>query len=126
MNLKRFDVLLDNKLSVIRFYLSLFFLLVFYWRVIRVVVLLHPPIFISNEMEGRNVRFSMKRKRQCGRIVFCMNLAQLFILSYVTTPWMMFPFKNSRALFCFSSTIDEHTNTAHLIEWFFSNETVTH
>ena len=38
----------------------------------------------------------------------------------------MFLFKNSRALFCFSSTTDEHTDTAHLIEGFFSNEAVTH
>ena len=34
--------------------------------------------------------------------------------------------QNSHALFCFSSTIDEHTDTAYLIEGFFSNETVTH
>ena len=39
---------------------------------------------------------------------------------------MMFPFKKSRALFCFSSTIDEHTDTVHLTELFFSYETVTH
>ena len=38
----------------------------------------------------------------------------------------MFPFKNSRALICFRSTTDEHTDTVHLIEGFFSNETVTH
>ena len=30
----------------------------------------------------------------------------------------VFPFKNTRALFCFSSTIDENTNTVHLIERF--------
>ena len=28
------------------------------------------------------------------------------------------PFENTRALFCFSSTIDENTDTAHLIEGF--------
>ena len=28
------------------------------------------------------------------------------------------PFKNARALFCFSSAIDENTDTAHLIEVF--------
>ena len=38
----------------------------------------------------------------------------------------MFPFKNTRALFCFSSTIDENTDTVHLIEGCFSNETVQH
>ena len=30
----------------------------------RVVVLLDPSIFISNEMEEGNVRFSMKKKEQ--------------------------------------------------------------
>ena len=30
----------------------------------------------------------------------------------------VFPFKITRALFCFSSTIDENTNTVHLIERF--------
>ena len=30
----------------------------------------------------------------------------------------MIPFKYTRALFCFSSTIDENTDTAHLIEGF--------
>ena len=38
----------------------------------------------------------------------------------------MFPFKNTRALICFSWTIAENTDTVHLIEGFFSNETVTH
>ena len=28
------------------------------------------------------------------------------------------PFKNARALFCFSSTIDENIDTVHLIEVF--------
>ena len=83
------------------------------------VVLLDPSMFIGTEMEGGNLRLYMKRKRQHSRIAFCMNLAQLFILSYLATPWMMFPFKNSRALFCFSSTTDEHTDTVHLIEGFF-------
>ena len=35
------------------------------------------------------------------------------------------PFENIRALFCFISTIDENTDTVHLIEGN-SNETVTH
>ena len=30
----------------------------------------------------------------------------------------MFPSKNTRALICFSSTIDENTDTVHLIEGF--------
>ena len=37
----------------------------------------------------------------------------------------MFAFKDSRALICSSSTTDEHADTVHLIEGFFSNETVT-
>ena len=51
----------------------------------RVVVLLDPSIFIGNEIEDGNVRFFKKRKRQWSRIAFCVNLAQLFILSYLTT-----------------------------------------
>ena len=98
-------------------------------------------------MEDGNVRFSMKRKGQytahvfscefCeifkntffsehvratisgySRIEFCVNIAQLVILSYPTTPRKMFPFKNTRTLFSFSSTIDENTDTVHLIEEF--------
>ena len=30
----------------------------------------------------------------------------------------MSPFKNTHALFCFSSTIDKNTDTVHLIEGF--------
>ena len=30
----------------------------------------------------------------------------------------MFPFKNTHALICFSSTIDENTDTVYLIEGF--------
>ena len=98
-------------------------------------------------MEGGNVRFSMKRKGQytahvffcefCeifkkkfflehiratiseySRIEFCVNIAQLIILSYPTTPRKMFPFKNTRAILSFSSTIDGNTDTVHLIEGF--------
>ena len=69
-------------------------------------------------MEDGSVRFFMKRKEECSRIAFCVNLDQLFILSNLTTPWKIFPFKDSRALFCFSSTIDENTDTVHLIEVF--------
>ena len=56
----------------------------------RVVVLLDPSIFIGNEMEDGNVRFSIKKKGPYSMIAFCVNLAQLFILSYLTTPWKMF------------------------------------
>ena len=82
----------------------------------RVVVLLDPSIFIGNEMEDGNVRFSIKKKGPYSMIAFCVNLAQLFILSCLTTPWKMFPFKNTRSLFCFSSAIDENTDTVHLVE----------
>ena len=44
---------------------------------IRVAVVLDPSIFIRNELEDGNVRFSMKRKGQYRRIAFCVNLAQL-------------------------------------------------
>ena len=98
-------------------------------------------------MEDGNVRFSMKRKGQytvhvfscefCeifkkiyysehvratvseySRIEFCVNIAQLIILSYPTTPQKMFPFKSTRALFYFSSTIDGNTDAVQLIEGF--------
>ena len=99
-------------------------------------------------MEDGNVRFSMKRKgrytvhvsfcefceifkktsfqenvrttvSEYSRIEFCMNIAQLIILSYPATQRKIFPFKNTRALFSFSSTIDGNTDTVHLIEGFF-------
>ena len=111
--------------SLFCFFFCLFFVEEERWP-IQVVGVLDPSIFIGNEMEDGNVRFSMKRKRQCSRIAFCVNLSQVFVLSYLTTPWMMLLFKNSCALLCFSSTIGKHTDTAHLIEWLFSNETVTH
>ena len=70
-------------------------------------------------MEDGNVRFSMKKKGQYSKIAFYANLAKLFILSsYLTTPWKMFPFKNTRDLFCFNSNVDENTATVHLIERF--------
>ena len=69
-------------------------------------------------MEDGNIRFYMKGKGQYSMIAFYMNLAQLFIHSYLTTPWKIFPSKNTRALICFSSTIDENTDTVHLIEGF--------
>ena len=96
-------------------------------------------------MEDGKVRFSMKRKgwytahvfscefceifkiffsehvratvSEYSRIEFCVNIAQLIILSYPTTPQKMFSFKNTRALF-FSSTIDGNADTVHLIEDF--------
>ena len=120
MNLKRFDVLLDNKLTVIRWYLFCFLLLFIEderWP-IGVVVLLDPSIFTENWIEDENVKFYMKRKGQYNTIAFFVNLAQLFIFSYLTTPWRMFPSKKIRALICFSSTIDENADTVHLTEGF--------
>ena len=35
---------------------------------------------------SQELRFSIKRKGKYSRIPFCVNLAQLFILSYLTTP----------------------------------------
>ena len=67
-------------------------------------------------MEDGNASFYMKRKEQRSTIAFCLNLAQLFLLSYLTTPSKMFPSKNTCALICFSSAVDENTNTIHLIE----------
>ena len=53
-----------------------------------------------------------------SRIEFCVNIAQLIILSYPATPRKMFHFKSTHALFYFSSTIDGNTDTVHLIEGF--------
>ena len=66
-------------------------------------------------MEDGNLRFFMKRKGQYSGIAFCVNLAQLFILSYLKIPWNMFSFKNTHTLICFSSTIDENTDSVHWI-----------
>ena len=74
---------------------------------------------IGNKMEGNSERFSVKE--QYSRIAFCVKITQLFILSYLTTPCkvlLYIPFKNTRALFCINSTIDENTDTVHLIEGF--------
>ena len=61
-----------GQLFVIRFFLG-FFCLFFVeekrW-LIRVVVPLHHSIFIEDEMEDGNVRFSMERKGQYSRIAF--------------------------------------------------------
>ena len=100
-------------------------------------------MFIGNEMEGGNVRFSMKRNghvffcesceifkktfflehiratvSEYSRIEFCVNIAQLIILSYPATPRKMFHFKSTHTLFYFSSAIDGNTDTVHLIEGF--------
>ena len=72
-------------------------------------------------MEDGNVRFYVKGKVQHSRIAFCLNLAQLFIL-YPTTPWKIFPSKNTRALICFSSTIDENTDTVNWRICFLMNQ----
>ena len=53
-----------------------------------------------------------------SRIEFCVNIAQLIILSYPATPRKMFHFKSTHALFYFSSTIGGNTDTVHLIEGF--------
>ena len=87
-------------------------------------------------MDDGKVRFSMKRKgqytthvfscefceifkniffaehvwvtvSQYRRIAFCVNIAQLIILSYPTVRRKMFAFKNTRALFSFSSLLME-------------------
>ena len=89
-------------------------------------VLLDPSIFIETSMGDGNVWFYMKRKGQYSTIAFCINLAQLFILSYLTIPWKMFPSENTHCLICFSSTIDENNDPVHLIEGFVSKETVSH
>ena len=60
----------------------------------------------------------MKKKGQYSTIVFCVDLAQLFILSYLTTTCKMFPSKNTRGLICFTSTNDENTDTVYLIKGF--------
>ena len=75
---------------------------------------------IGNEMEDVNVRFSIRRKGQYSRIAFCVKITQLFILSYLTTPlkMLLYPFLETRPLFIFSSSIDENTDTVHLIEVF--------
>ena len=66
-------------------------------------------------MEDGNIRFSITRKGQVSRIAFCANLAHLFILSYLTTLRKIFL---SHALICFTSSIDENTDTVHLIDGF--------
>ena len=55
MNLKRFDVLFDNKLSIIRLYLFLFFDLFFFLLKSKGDVLLDPSILLGNKSrESRN------------------------------------------------------------------------
>ena len=41
---------------------------------------------IGNKMQDGNVRFSMKRKGQYSRTVFCLKTTQLFILSCSMKP----------------------------------------
>ena len=119
MNLKRFDVLLDNKLSVMRWYIFCF--LLFFWRgkMTNTSTSSLRSFHIDRKLNGRQkCKLLHVEEGTVSTIAFCVNLAQLFILSYLTTPWKMFSFKNTRALFCFSSTIDENTDTVHLIEGF--------
>ena len=120
MIVKQFDVLLNNKLSVIRWYLFCF-LLVFCWRgnMTNTSSSFLRSFHIYRKLNGRReCKVYMKRKGQYSTIALCLNLAQLFIFSYLTTPWKMSPSKNTRALICFSSTIDENADTVHLIEGF--------
>ena len=60
----------------------------------------------------------MKRKGQYSRIAFCVknNLVLHPFISYNTVQDISS--KNTRALICFSSTIDENTDNVHLIEGF--------
>ena len=91
MNLKRFDVLLDNKLSVMRWYIFVFccFFEEERWP-IRVLVLLDPSILIEKKNGRRKCKLLYVEEGTVSTIAFCVNLAQLFILSYLTTPWKMF------------------------------------
>ena len=91
MNLKRLAVLLDNVFSCE--FCEIF-----------------KKTFFSEHVRATVSEYS--------RIEFCVNIAQLIILSYPATPRKMFLFKNTRALFYFSSTIDGNTDTVHLIEGF--------
>ena len=91
MNLKRLVVLLDNVFSCE--FCEIF-----------------KKTFFSEHVRATVSEYS--------RIEFCVNIAQLIILSYPTTPRKMFPFKNTRAILSFSSTIDGNTDTVHLIEGF--------
>ena len=69
---------------------------------------------IGNEMEDKNVKFSLKWKGQYSRIVFFAKITQLFIPLYLTTPskMLLIPIWNTCALLWFSSTIDENTDTS--------------
>ena len=79
-------------------------------------------------MEDRNVRFSMKRKGQYTVHVFSCVFCEIFKKTFFAEDVRatvseysrinMFPFKDTNALFSFSSTIDENTDTVHLIEGF--------
>ena len=70
---------------------------------------------IGNEMEVGNVKSSMKRKGQYTRIAFCVMITHTTATS---KNFLCIHFKNIRALFYISSTIDENTDTAHLIKGF--------
>ena len=69
-------------------------------------------------MEDGNVRFSMERKGQCSRILFCVKITQFFICHQHSERCYCIPFQKTRALFYFSSTADENTDTVLLIEEF--------
>ena len=144
INLKRLVVLLDNKFSVIRLYVFCF-LLAFCLRgkMTNAISSSLRSFHIYRKWNGRwewKVLYEEEGTvnstcvflwvlwnfqehvgaaiSEYSRIEFCVNIVQLIILSYPTTPRKMFPFKNTCALFSFSSTIDGNTDTAHLIEGF--------
>ena len=66
---------------------------------------------IENEMEYGNARFSKRMKGHFSRIAFCITKNSVKNVIAVL-------FKNTHVLFCFNSTIDENTDTVHLIEGF--------
>ena len=80
MNLKRLVVLLDNKLSAIRLYLFCFFL-AFCLRGKMTNTSsssLRSFHIIGNEMEGGNVRFSMKKRGEYTAHVFSCEFCEIF------------------------------------------------
>ena len=104
MNLKRSDILLGNKISVIRWYLFFFFAC-FCWRgkMGNTSGSSLRSFHICRKLNGgRECKVLNEEKSKYSRIAFCVNLAQLFIISYLTTPWKMLPSKNSRVLICFN------------------------
>ena len=91
MNLKRFDVLLDNKLSVMRWYIFCFLLFFLRGKMTNTSTSSPRSFHIDRKKNGRRkCKLLYVEEGTVSTIAFCMNLAQLFILSYLTTPWKMF------------------------------------